>query len=411
MRATTDQGVLRQLADCIALPSPTPPGDAHAVAAWVEQWGLEMGARVVRDPVWDGADNVLVTLTFGAGPCLALNTHMDVVDPSTQQWQSDPYRATRVGDRIHGRGTVDAKGSLVAMLSAMERVAADPQGLVGEVVVTAVVAEEAGGLGSLHLVESGFRADAAVVGEPTGLEVAHAHKGTYMRELIFSGHAAHSASPWLGHSAVADAAAFVAATERETERLASRPHPSLGPATMTVTKFHGGELQNTVPDEAVVLVDRRLIPGETHEECDRQLARILADLAEQRSGLRVGDPRTVVATVPSETDPTHAIVDLALAACDGARVARAGVVAGDRSAPVGFNAGCDMSKFVGAGIPTVICGPGSLAQAHKPDEYVPVDQVLDAVAIHEGIIRGALAPDSPIGTDPNGSAHRLRSER
>lgn len=429
MRTTTDQGVLRQLADCIALPSPTPPGDAHAVAAWVERWGLEMGARVVRDPVWDGADNVLVTLTFGAGPRLALNTHMDVVDPSTQQWQSDPYRATRVDDRIHGRGTVDAKGSLVAMLSAMERVAADPQGLVGEVVLTAVVAEEAGGLGSLHLVESGFRADAAVVGEPTGLEVAHAHKGTYMRELIFSGHAAHSASPWLGHSAVADAAAFVAATERETERLASRPHPSLGPATMTVTKFHGGELQNTVPDEAVVLVDRRLIPGETHEECDRQLARILADLAEQRSGLRVGDPRTVVATVPSETDPTHAIVDLALAACDGALAAcdgaRAGVVAGDRSAPVGFNAGCDMSKFVGAGIPTVICGPGSLAQAHKPDEYVPVDQVLDAVAIHEGIIRGALAPDSPIGTNPNGpdnsaggdsvegasSAHRLGSER
>lgn len=384
MRTDTDAALLGQLADCIAVPSPTPPGDAHRVADWVEQWGREFGAQVERDPVWPGADNVLLTLRFGPGERLVFNTHMDVVDPSTQDWQTDPYRATRKDERIHGRGTVDAKGSLVAMLAALERVAADPANLTGEVVLTAVVAEEAGGLGSLHLVADGFEADAAVVGEPTELEVAHAHKGTYMRELIFTGRAAHSASPWLGRSAVADAAAFVAASERETQRLAEQPHPALGPATLTVTKFHGGELQNTVPDEAVLVVDRRLIPGEDHASCDEQLDRLLADLVDQRPGLQVSAPRTVVATIPSETDPADSIVEVAVAARER--------VLGSPAGPVGFNAGCDMSKLVGAGIPTVICGPGSLAQAHKPDEYVEAQQVIDAAAIYEDIVWAVLAP-------------------
>lgn len=388
MRTETEAGMLGQLADCIGIPSPTPPGDAVAVAAWVEEWGREMGAEISRDAVWDGADNVLVSLRFGDGPRLVFNTHMDVVDPSTQQWRTEPYTATEKDGNIHGRGAVDAKGSLVAMLAAMERVAARPDGIAGEVLLTAVVAEEAGGLGSLHLVADGFAADAAVVGEPTELQVAYAHKGTYMRELTFSGVAAHSASPWLGRSAVADAAAFVAASERETVRLGRAPHPALGPATMTVTKIHGGELQNTVPDEAVLIVDRRMIPGETHELCDRELETILVELRQERPGVRVSDARPVVETVPSQTDPDHPIVDVAVAAVAAQR--------GIELAPSGFNAGCDMSKLVGAGVPTVICGPGSLAQAHKPDEYVPADQVIAAAEIYERIIRGVLDPDGAI---------------
>lgn len=388
MRTETETGVLSQLAQCVGIPSPTPPGDAADVASWVETWGREMGAEISRDAVWEGADNVLVSIRFGDGPRLVLNTHMDVVDPSTQQWWTDPYTATEKDENIHGRGTVDAKGSLVAMLAAMERVAARPDGLVGEVLLTAVVAEEAGGLGSLHLVADGFAADAAVVGEPTELQVAYAHKGTYMRELTFAGLAAHSASPWLGRSAIADAAAFVAASERETARLARAPHPALGPATMTVTKIHGGELQNTVPDEALLLVDRRMIPGETHQLCDRQLETLLEELGRERPGVRVSDVRRVVETVPSQTDPAHPLVDVAVVAVSEVR--------GIEVAPSGFNAGCDMSKLVGAGVPTVICGPGSLAQAHKPDEYVPADQVTAAVEIYERIIRGVLAPDGVI---------------
>jgi acetylornithine deacetylase/succinyl-diaminopimelate desuccinylase family protein len=383
MRCSTERGILAELADCIALQSPTPPGDASEVAAWIESWAVEFGAEVRRQEVWPGADNVIVTVRAGAGPRLVFNSHMDVVDPSTQDWATPPFEATAIGDRIYGRGTADAKGSLVAMMAALERVATDPAGLRGEVMLAAVVAEEAGGLGSLHLVADGFEADAAVVGEPTDLDIAYAHKGTYMRELVFHGRAAHSASPWLGRSAIADAAAFVAASELENLRLAESPHAALGQATMTVTKLAGGEMQNTVPDRAVLLVDRRLVPGETHADCDEQLQTMLDELASRRPGLEVDAARVVVSTVPSQTDPGEAIVAIGLRA--------AALVRGTSTVGVGFNAGCDMSKLVGAGIPTVICGPGSLTQAHGVDEYVEARQVVAAVSIYEAIARDMLA--------------------
>lgn len=383
MRCEQPEDVLAQLKDCIAIPSPTPPGDAALVADWVARWASEFGATVNRQEVWDGADNVLAALRFGAGPRLVFNSHMDVVDPSTQVWTTPAYVPRVVDGQMTGRGTCDAKGSLVAMLAAMERLATRPDGLIGELVLTAVVGEEAGGLGSLRLVRDGLVADAAVVGEPSGLRIARAHKGTYMKRLRFIGTAAHSASPWLGRNAVADAAAFIAASERETRRLAEHPHPALGPATMTVTTIAGGTFQNTVPAEAVLTVDRRLVPGETHADCDRQLERLLDQLHAERPGLNVLPPETVVATVPSETAEEQRIVRSALAA-----VAHAGR---PMTAAGGFNAGCDMSKLVGAGVPTVICGPGDLAQAHGPDEYVDVSEVVDAVSVYESIARDMLS--------------------
>lgn len=382
MRGATDQGVLGELAASIAIASPTPPGDAAGVADWVAVWCAEFGAKVERETVWPGADNVLATLDFGPGPRLVFNSHMDVVDPSAQSWQTPPFAPTIRDGRMYGRGTCDAKGSLVAMLAALERVAAAPDGLVGEIVLTAVVGEEAGGLGSLHLVRDGFAADAAVVGEPTGLQVARAHKGTYMHRLHFTGRAAHSASPWLGRNAVADAAGFVAACERETARLAETPHTALGPATMTVTTIAGGNFQNTVPTSAVLTVDRRLVPGETHADADAQRDRMLAELRGRRPGVNVRT-ETIVATVPSETPASAPIVADALAA-----VAAAGR---PQASAAGFNAGCDMSKLVGAGIPTIICGPGRLAEAHGPDEYVELAEVLEAVSIYEHIARRTLS--------------------
>ena len=375
--------VLERLAECIALPSPTPPGDVHLVADWVEAWAREFGAEVSRQEVEPGKDNLLARLHFGAGPRLVLNTHMDVNDPSSQEWATPPFTATVQGGRMYGRGTCDAKGSLVAMLCAMENMAADNAGITGEILLTAVMGEEAGGVGSRHLVDLGLTADGGVVGEPTGLQIASAHKGTYIRRVRFRGKAAHSARPWLGRNAVTHAAAFCLACTRVTSELARHPHPLLGPATLTVTGITGGALQNTVPDEAIVTVDRRLLPGQTRADCDDELTRLLAELARDQPELDLGDVETVVATVPSETPASAAIVSSALKA-----VGRAGR---PQDAVVGFPAGCDMSKLVNsAGIPTVVCGPGDLAQAHAPDEFVPIDDVIVAVRVYELTARDFL---------------------
>lgn len=376
--------VIERLAECVGLPSPTPPGDVQLVAQWVEDWARELGAEVERQEVEPGKDNVLARLRFGPGPTLVFNTHMDVNDPSRQQWTSPPYVLTEREGRLYGRGSCDAKGSLVAILAMMERLAEAPSGLAGQLLLTAVMGEEAGGIGSLHLVSRGITADGAVVGEPTGLKVATAHKGTYIRRVRFQGTAAHSASPWRGHNAILDAAAFCLQCERVTEELAQRPHPLLGPATMTVTVMKGGDLQNTVPEEAVVTVDRRLVPGECHADCDQELQEVFRSLRSARAGLDVANVETVVATIPSETPRDTDIVSAALAAV--------GEAGRGQALPVGFPAGCDMSKLVGtARIPTVICGPGDLAQAHAPDEFVPAVEVVDAVTVYELIARRFLA--------------------
>ena len=381
-RAASATGLLHELAACLAIPGVTPPGDAAAVADWVSTWCTEIGLSVRRQSVWPGADNVIATADFGKGPRLVFNSHLDVVDPAGQTWLRDPFRPEISDGRMYGRGACDAKGSLVAMIAALERACRTDGGLSGSVVLTAVVAEEAGGLGSRHLVQDGFTADAAVVGEPTGLTVARAHKGTYMHRVRFAGRAAHSASPHLGHDAIADAAAFVAACEAESARLACSPHPLLGPATLTVTTMSGGTFQNTVAAHAELTVDRRLVPGETHADADRELAGIVGELTRRRPGF-AATVENLVATVPSETAGDQRIVQIALAAVAAVR--------GGSPRACGFNAGCDMSKLVGAGIPTVICGPGELAQAHAPDEFVPVQDVVDAAAIYERVVRLMLA--------------------
>lgn len=372
--------VVAALMECIALPSPTPPGEVAMVADWVEAWARRFEARVERQTVEPGKDNVLITLEFGEGPCLLFNTHMDVNNPTGQVWTYPPFEPVIRENRVYGLGSCDAKGSLVAMLAAMERLALRSEGLRGKLILTAVMGEEAGGIGSLHLVKQGIRADGAIVGEPTQLEAAIAHKGTYMRKIRFRGRAAHSGSPHLGINAIVHASRFCMEYERLNKKLLQFPHPELGPANAAVTILHGGTRQNTIPENAELIADRRLIPGETHQDADRELEEILSTLKADIPELHVDPIEVIVATVPSQTDRAERIVTSALQALEH--------VTGSPKRAQGFSAGCDMSKLVTiAGIPTVILGPGSLAQAHAPDEFVEIAQVEQAVDVYEQIAR------------------------
>ncbi len=374
---------VQRLMACIALPSPTPPGEVGAVADWIEEWAISFGARVERQEVEPDKDNVLATMDFGPGPTLVFNSHMDVNNPAGQVWQHPPFEPFLTEDRLYGLGACDAKGSLVAMLCAMERLAERREGLGGKLTLTAVMGEEAGGIGSFHLVRQGIQADGAVVGEPTGLQVAVAHKGTYMRKIAFRGRAVHSGSAHLGINAIHHAALFCVECEALNRRLAEAPHPLLGPATAAVTMISGGTRQNTIPGRAELIVDRRLLPGETHAKADEELAAILSELKRRVPELDVEPVEVIVATIPSQTQEGAAILPAALAAADE-------VLGGERH-PAGFSAGCDMSKLAElAGIPTIIVGPGSLTEAHAPDEFVDLDQLDKAVCIYERIARKFL---------------------
>lgn len=377
--------VREKLKRLIPLLSTTPPIHVMPVVEALERFARDAGAQAVRQMVQPGKPNCLVTFDFGGPKTLALNTHMDVNNPSGQVWTRDPFAPAEEEGRIYGLGACDAKGSLAAMLDALERVARDPRGIRGRVVLTAVMGEEAGGLGSLHLAQQGFSADGAVVGEPTQLALCSVHKGTYMRRLTFSGVAVHSARSRCGVNAIHHAARFCVLYEQLSRELEAYPHPILGPADASVTLISGGTRQNTIPESCSVLIDRRLLPGETHEKADRELDALLDRLRGEIPDLKVS-VEVVVATVPSEVPEDAAIVRCALEAisAETGRQARA----------QGFCGGCDMSKLVGiAHIPTVIFGPGSMENAHSPDEFVDVGQLEAASCIYERIIRQFLSDD------------------
>jgi acetylornithine deacetylase/succinyl-diaminopimelate desuccinylase family protein len=366
---------LHTLLDLVALATPQPPGEVMPVVNYLAERLTRCGATVELQYVEPEKPNLIATLDFGPGKTLCFNTHTDVNGVVGQQWSFDPWRPFERDARVWGRGTCDAKGSLAAMLCAMEALAANPAGLTGKLTLTAVMGEEAGGIGSLHLVKQGFRADGAVVGEPTGNQVLCAHKGTFMRRVTLRGKGAHSGRPELGVNAISAGATLVALWDRLHADLLKQPHPLVGPASAVVTLIDGGTRQNTVPDRCSLLLDRRLIPGEDHAKARAELAAALESLARQHPDILIDPPEEVVATVPSETDPRAAIVAAALEARS--------IVTDLVSLPGGFSAGCDMSKLVlHAGIPTVICGPGSLSEAHAPDEFVPAQEVREAAAIY-----------------------------
>lgn len=375
--------VREKLKRLIRLPSTTPPIHVMPVVHALERFACDIGAQAVRQTVQPGKPNCLITLDFGGPKTLALNTHMDVNNPSGQVWMRDPFTPSEEDGRIYGLGACDAKGSLAAMLTALESVARRPQGIRGKIVLTAVMGEEAGGLGSLHLAQQGFSADGAIVGEPTQLALCTVHKGTYMRRLTFTGVAVHSARSRCGINAIHHAARFCVLYEELARTLASSPHPILGPADASVTLISGGTRQNTIPERCSVLIDRRLLPGETHEKADRELAALLDALRQEIPELNV-DTEIVVATVPSEVPSEAEIVRCALSAISEQT--------GRQAMPQGFCGGCDMSKLVNiAHIPTAIFGPGSMENAHSPDEFVEISQLETASRVYERIIRRFLS--------------------
>lgn len=371
------------LIQCISIPSPNPPGNVDQVANWLKKWAKAIGASIEVQEVEPLKDNILLSLDFGSGPNLLFNTHMDVNNPSGQKWDMDPFEPKVKENKIFGLGACDAKGSLVSMMYALQNLTLNPNGLRGKITLTAVMGEESGGHGSLHLVNQGIEADGAIVGEPTNLDIAVAHKGTYMKKIRIKGVASHSAQPEKGVNAITYAARLILEIEKLNQKLQQNPHPFLGAANAAVTIIHGGTRQNTIPDFCELIFDRRLIPGETHEKADLELQKIVQELKFEDENFELDALETIVATIPSETATSERIVQIAVDSKEKALQSS--------YTPTGFRAGCDMSKLVSISkIPTIVLGPGSLEQAHAPNEFVEIEQLHQAVELYENIARSFL---------------------
>ncbi|HVU99935.1 MAG TPA: M20/M25/M40 family metallo-hydrolase, partial [Verrucomicrobiae bacterium] len=276
------------------------------------------------------------------------------------------FQPRRTNMRIHGRGACDTKGSLAAMFSALADLA--KRGIRPkhtEIVFAGVVDEEDAQAGSRALAASGLRADLAIVGEPTCLQVVRAHKGSLWLSLRTTGRAAHGSSPELGRNAIHSMARIVDILQTEyAEMLKKRNHPLLGHATVSVGVIAGGRQANIVPDACTIVVDRRTIPGETQQSVWREIKGLLA-----RHGLKAELGNKRQAPCPAlETNPGLPLVRELLHA------------AGQRAA-TGVNYFCDAAVLSAHGIPSVVFGPGDIAQAHTADEWISGESLQQAKRI------------------------------
>ena len=241
----------------------------------------------------------------------------------------------------------------------------------GRVLFSAVAREETGGLGTQHDIARGIIADAAIVGEPTGLDLKLGHRGSVRITMTARGQSAHSAHPDEGRNAVLAAALLtqrLAAIDQEIKR---RRDPVLcQPPRLTITMLHGGDAPNVVPGTAQLTLDRRTLPEENPqsiiEEVKRQGAFVAAEtgVAWQMEVLSVKPAATTAPQSPFVSTALGALRDLGYT---------------QNLDEAGFFAGCDMAYLSQAGIPAVILGPGAASQCHVIDERLPIDQLVAAV--------------------------------
>jgi acetylornithine deacetylase len=368
------------LSDLVRIPSVNPRmgggSGEREIARYLVERLRGAGLTPAVSEVQPDRPNVLATLPGQpGGRHLLLEAHMDTVSPS--HGQADPFTPRLEGDRLYGRGACDTKASIAAMFLAMQSVL-PVQGRKATLSLAFTMGEELGHEGVAHLVASGFRADGAVVGEPTGLDVIAAHKGVIRWRLIAAGRAAHSASPEDGLNAIFKMAKLIRGLEeRLIPRLAERAHPLLGSPTLSVGRIAGGQQVNVVPDRCVIDVDRRTLPGETWREVREEVEGLHGALSAEDPHLEVIIEEPYQITGPLETSPDAPIV----------RAAREAVRCVDGLHPVrGVSFCTDAANLSAAGIPSVVLGPGNIDQAHTSGEYVEIQQVTKAAAIFREMI-------------------------
>lgn len=369
------------VARLVAVDTQNPGGDERAGLEVLAGELRAAGMQIRIDGYAPGHANLTATATFGsgAGPVVMLNSHIDVV-PAGEGWSSDPFAPVFRDGRIYGRGAADAKGSLGAMAAAAVALLRSPGGLSGTLLFTAVGDEEVGSTGARALIDE-VRPDFCIVGEPTGIRLLSAHKGSLRPVIEVAGVAAHAATPQQGLNAIDGAARLLDRLDALAGELQSREHPLTGGPTLTPVLIDGGQAPNAVPERCRITLDRRLVPGEDEHGALAEVQTVLDEFsAAEPWTARIAElaPST---GGPSETDPRDPFVGLCQEALRD--------LAEDPGLS-GLVVNCDMTTFRGAGIPTVILGPGTLEVMHAKDEYVDVAQIDRAASVYEAMLRKLL---------------------
>jgi len=372
----SEDSIRKRLSEVLSISSVTE--QERELGNYLKNYMKEIGLYVETEEVASGRFNVYGrTRDSNEKPKVMLNGHYDVV-PEGNGWTRAAFGGQIENDSIYGRGASDMKGGLVAMI---EATAAIQRNSKDDMIVAAVVDEEVTQSGTKKIVESGLIPQYAIVGEPTRLGVVIAHKGEVVFEIQVLGKSAHSSVPDEGVNSIYHAARIVRQLELDSIRLgkSKKKHPLLGHGTISVDMINGGNGPAIVPAETKIIVDRRMIPGETPEEVQKGFEDTIKHLR-KASGLR--DLRAfvkpLIAAYPLEIAKDNPLVKAALKSCSK--------MSGRPSRATGAPYATDGWILANAGVPTIILGPGDIERAHKPDEWISLSEVCNAGRIYSDIV-------------------------
>ena len=366
---------------------------------WVRDYlkGVGASTRLTHDATGKKA-NLFATLGELGKPGLILSGHTDVVPVDGQNWDTDPFVATEKDGKLYARGSADMKGFIgVILAQAPNFVAAlNANRLDAPVHYALSYDEEVGCLGVRGLIrdleENGIRAAGCVVGEPTSMQPIIAHKGTHRFRCAVHGKEAHSSYVTHGVNAIEYAARLIVFIRQMAERLAQIEQRDYGftvpYSTLSTGLIQGGIAANVVPKDCVFQFDLRTLPqaspeaiyGEIRDYANRLAIEMQA--IDATSGI---DLQWMSQTVGLAAAQTDAIVQWAMRLSDNATVGK-------------VSYGTEAGLFQKMGVPTVICGPGDIAEAHRPNEFVELAQLARCERFVEQILQTGYAKDEqPLG--------------
>lgn len=352
-----------------------------ALIEWVADYLQQHGVHSTLTFSDDGRKaNLFAVIGDAALPVIVLSGHSDVVPVDGQHWQSDPFVLSERDGRLYGRGSCDMKGFIACVLSQVPAwtTLAAAQRLERGIGIALSYDEEVGCLGVSRLIadlqQRQLNIEGCIIGEPTMMRPVIAHKGIAHYRCRVTGRAAHSSLTPQGVNAIEYAARLITHIRRlaDTEQFfgAQQTLYDVPFATLQTGVIHGGTAPNIVPKDCEFIFECRWLPGDRHQrfvDSVRDYAAVLC--AEMQTIAPEADIsfEQLVDCPPFESDPDSAVrrhVEALCQCCGGEAVAYT----------------TEAGRFAEAGIPAVVCGPGSIAQAHRPDEFVAISQLDECVA-------------------------------
>jgi acetylornithine deacetylase len=376
----------RLLAELVSIPSVNPMGRPfdgmvpveRGVVACIERWLAGTGAHLERQAVSGMHENLLIRYPADAeGPVLLFESHMDVVP--ADDWPEQAFVPRRDGDTLYGRGACDDKGSLAAMMLALQDLIESGHRPPLPVLLVCAGDEECAQTGIKAFRELPIEVAAGVFGEPTGCAPVVQHKGTLRWDITVHGRSAHTSRPELGVNAIYGAMEVIAALRRHQDELQTRHrNPLMTGPMLTVSMIRGGRTRNAVPDECTLSLDFRLVPGMDMEAARAEVVALLDGL-----GWDVSHSPLQLMTPPLATPPDHPFSRLVLDVCRE--------MAGDGLELRGEPYGTDAS-WIADRAPAIVLGPGDIRCAHAVDEHIDVNDVVTCAHIYRRIMESGAEP-------------------